>query len=83
LVDKRIPEQTRAPGISERDVIDKVEPKETVDGEFTALEDVAEFGRQAPAPVADFPVREVVRAARMSTDLTLGLGQVVHDYPKA
>ena len=32
------------------------------------------------APVADLPVREVVSAVRVVTDLTLGLGEVVHDY---
>jgi 3-hydroxybutyrate dehydrogenase len=42
LVDKQIPEQARTLGISEDDVIRKVMLKETVDGEFTTLEDVAE-----------------------------------------
>jgi len=42
LVDKQIPEQARALGISEEDVIRKVMLKETVDGEFTTVEDVAE-----------------------------------------
>lgn len=32
------------------------------------------------APVADLPVREVVGAVHILTDLTLGLGEVVHDY---
>ena len=32
------------------------------------------------APVADLPVREIVGGAHIVTDLTLGLGQVVHDY---
>ena len=35
LVDKQIPEQSKALGISEDDVIKKVMLKETVDGEFT------------------------------------------------
>jgi 3-hydroxybutyrate dehydrogenase len=42
LVDKQIPEQARALGISEEEVIKTVMLKETVDGEFTTLEDVAE-----------------------------------------
>jgi 3-hydroxybutyrate dehydrogenase len=42
LVDKQIPEQAKALGISEDDVIKKVMLKETVDGEFTTVDDVAE-----------------------------------------
>lgn len=42
LVDKQIPEQAKALGISEDDVIKKVMLKETVDGEFTTVADVAE-----------------------------------------
>jgi 3-hydroxybutyrate dehydrogenase len=42
LVDKQIPEQARELGISEQDVVKKVMLKETVDGEFTTVEDVAE-----------------------------------------
>jgi 3-hydroxybutyrate dehydrogenase len=42
LVDKQIPEQSKALGISEEDVIKKVMLKDTVDGEFTTVEDVAE-----------------------------------------
>jgi 3-hydroxybutyrate dehydrogenase len=42
LVDKQIPEQAKALGISEEDVIKKVMLKETVDGEFTTVADVAE-----------------------------------------
>jgi 3-hydroxybutyrate dehydrogenase len=42
LVDKQIPEQSKALGISEDDVIKKVMLKETVDGEFTTVQDVAE-----------------------------------------
>ncbi len=37
LVDKQIPEQAKALGISEEDVIKKVMLKDTVDGEFTTL----------------------------------------------
>jgi 3-hydroxybutyrate dehydrogenase len=42
LVEKQIPEQAKALGMSEDDVIKKVMLKETVDGEFTTVEDVAE-----------------------------------------
>ena len=41
LVEKQIPEQANALGISEADVIKNVMLKETVDGEFTTLDDVA------------------------------------------
>ncbi|MGF2687442.1 3-hydroxybutyrate dehydrogenase [Marinobacter sp. DUT-3] len=43
LVDKQIPEQAKELGISEEDVISKVMLKNTVDGEFTTLEDVSEL----------------------------------------
>jgi 3-hydroxybutyrate dehydrogenase len=42
LVDKQIPEQAKALGISVEEVIKNVMLKETVDGEFTTVEDVAE-----------------------------------------
>lgn len=42
LVDKQIPEQAKSLGISEADVIKKVMLKETVDGEFTTVQDVAQ-----------------------------------------
>src|SRR5690349_22405747 len=42
LVDRQIPEQAKALGISEQDVIKTVMLKETVDGEFTTVDDVAE-----------------------------------------
>jgi 3-hydroxybutyrate dehydrogenase len=42
LVDKQIPEQARAFGISEDEVIKKIMLKDTVDGEFTTVQDVAE-----------------------------------------
>jgi len=42
LVEKQIPEQAKALGISEQDVVKKVMLKETVDGEFTTVADVAE-----------------------------------------
>ncbi|MDO9438864.1 3-hydroxybutyrate dehydrogenase [Hydrogenophaga sp.] len=42
LVDKQIPEQAKALGISEDEVVRKVMLGETVDGEFTTVQDVAE-----------------------------------------
>jgi 3-hydroxybutyrate dehydrogenase len=42
LVDKQIPEQARELGISEEAVIKSIMLKETVDGEFTTVRDVAE-----------------------------------------
>jgi 3-hydroxybutyrate dehydrogenase len=42
LVDKQIPEQARELGISEERVIREVMLRETVDGEFTTVEDIAE-----------------------------------------
>lgn len=41
LVDKQIPEQAKALGISEQQVVKEVMLRETVDGEFTTLADVA------------------------------------------
>ena len=51
LVDKQIPEQAKALGISEADVIKTVMLKDTVDGEFTTTQDVA----QTAAFLAAFP----------------------------
>ena len=51
LVDKQIPEQAASLGISEEDVIKKVMLKDTVDGEFTTVADVA----QATLFLAAFP----------------------------
>ncbi len=42
LVEKQIPEQAKTLGISEADVVSKVMLGQTVDGEFTTIEDVAE-----------------------------------------
>jgi 3-hydroxybutyrate dehydrogenase len=42
LVDKQIPEQAKELGITEAEVIKNVMLKETVDGEFTTVQDVAE-----------------------------------------
>jgi len=43
LVDKQIPEQAKALGISEEEVISKVMLKNTVDGEFTTVDDISEL----------------------------------------
>jgi 3-hydroxybutyrate dehydrogenase len=43
LVDKQIPEQAKSLGISEQEVIERVMLGETVDKEFTTVEDVAEI----------------------------------------
>ena len=51
LVEKQIPEQARELGISEENVIRKVMLKDTVDGEFTTLDDVA----RCAAFLAGFP----------------------------
>ena len=42
LVEKQIPEQAKALGLTEEQVIKNVMLKETVDGEFTTVDDVAE-----------------------------------------
>jgi hypothetical protein len=42
LVDKQIPEQAKELGISEAEVVRNIMLKDTVDGEFTTVEDVAE-----------------------------------------
>ena len=42
LVDKQIPEQAKTLGISEQEVIKKVMLAETVDGEFTTTQDIAD-----------------------------------------
>ena len=42
LVQKQIPEQAQTLGISEDDVVKKVMLKETVDGQFTTVDDVAQ-----------------------------------------
>ena len=51
LVDKQIPEQAKALGLTEEQVIKTVMLKETVDGEFTTVDDVA----QAALFFASFP----------------------------
>jgi 3-hydroxybutyrate dehydrogenase len=51
LADKQIPEQAKELGISEQEVIKNVMLRETVDGEFTTLDDVA----RTAVFLADFP----------------------------
>jgi 3-hydroxybutyrate dehydrogenase len=51
LVEKQIPEQAQTLGITEEDVVKKVMLKDTVDGEFTTTEDVA----QVALMFASFP----------------------------
>ena len=41
LVEKQIPEQAKALGISEKEVVEKIMLGDTVDTEFTTIEDVA------------------------------------------
>ena len=43
VVDKQIPEQARALGISEKEVVENVMLGQTVDKEFTTIDDVAEL----------------------------------------
>ncbi len=43
LVEKQIPEQAKSLGISEKEVIEKIMLGDTVDKEFTTIEDVAEI----------------------------------------
>ena len=51
----------------------------TVKGAWTGPA-ALELHGHALAPVADLPVLEVLSASHILADLTLGLGQVVHDY---
>ena len=39
-----------------------------------------ELFHHALAPVASLPVLEVLSAVHILSDLTLGLGEVIHDY---
>jgi acetoacetate decarboxylase len=54
----------------------------TVKGAWTGPAGLELFDH-ALAPVAELPVREVISATHILADLTLGLGEVVHDYLKA
>jgi 3-hydroxybutyrate dehydrogenase len=42
LVEKQIPEQAKILNLSEKDVVEKVMLRETVDGQFTTTEEIAE-----------------------------------------
>jgi acetoacetate decarboxylase len=53
----------------------------TVKGAWTGPAGLELFDH-ALAPVAELPVREVLSATHILADLTLGLGEVVHDYLK-
>ncbi|NOX72147.1 MAG: acetoacetate decarboxylase [Alphaproteobacteria bacterium] len=53
----------------------------TVKGAWSAPA-ALELHHHALAPVADLPVLEVLSGVHILTDLTLGLGTVVHDYLK-
>ena len=53
----------------------------TVKGAWTGPGGLELFDH-ALAPVAELPVLEVISATHIVSDLTLGLGQVVHDYLK-
>ncbi|PWW04043.1 acetoacetate decarboxylase [Hoeflea marina] len=39
-----------------------------------------QLGDHALAPVAELPVKKVISAVHLVADLTLGLGEVIHDY---
>ncbi|MCE8033898.1 3-hydroxybutyrate dehydrogenase [Billgrantia tianxiuensis] len=61
LVDRQIPEQAEALGISEEAVIRNVMLKDTVDGEFTTLDDIAEVALHLAAfPTAALTGQSVV-----------------------
>lgn len=51
----------------------------TLKGAWQGPADIELF-RHALAPVAALPVLEVISGVHMLTDMTLGLGEVVHDY---
>lgn len=51
----------------------------TVKGAWTGPVSL-ELASHALAPVAQLPVLEVISGTHLLTDMTLGLGQVVHDY---
>ena len=51
----------------------------TVKGAWTGPA-ALELAQHALAPVAQLPVLEVISGTHILTDMTLGLGQVVHDY---
>ena len=70
LVDKQIPEQAKELGISEERVVKEVMLGETVDKQFTTVEDIAEvalLARRIPDQGADRP--EHHRQPRLAYEL--------------
>ena len=63
LVNKQIPEQAKQLGMSENEVIKKIMLKDTVDGEFTTLDDVAEIALFFAA----FPTNALTGQSLMAT----------------
>ena len=63
LVNKQIPEQAKQLGVSENEVIKKIMLKDTVDGEFTTLDDVAEIALF----LAAFPTNALTGQSLMAT----------------
>ena len=51
----------------------------TVKGAWTGPA-ALELAHHALAPVAQLPVLEVVSCTHLQTDMTLGMGRVIHDY---
>jgi acetoacetate decarboxylase len=51
----------------------------TVKGAWTGPA-ALELAHHALAPVAQLPVLEVLSATHLLSDMTLGMGQVIHDY---
>ena len=73
LVEKQIPEQAKALGLTEAEVIKNVMLKETVDGEFTTVDDVARTGAQTTATTLD-PLADLIRAQRLAVELARSRG---------
>ena len=72
LVDKQIPEQAAKFGITEAEVIKNIMLKDTVDGEFTTVQDVAEVALMfagLPEQCADRPVAH--RQPRLDDAVTI------------
>ena len=66
LVDKQIPEQAKALGISEEQVVKEVMLRETVDQEFTTVDDIAEVALMLAA------IRPTRSPANPSSSATAG-----------
>jgi acetoacetate decarboxylase len=76
---KIIPHVDGTPRICE--IVEYMLEDVTVKGAWTGPAALSLFPH-ALAPVADLPVLEIVSAVHILTDMTLGLGKVVHDYLK-